>query len=57
MIRDLKGLRYLERLLANPGREIHVMDLVAVERGSLPTGGAVGVVYTPDPIASLVWHP
>jgi len=41
LIRDLKGLRYLERLLANPGREIHVMDLVAVERGSLPTGGAL----------------
>lgn len=41
LMRDLKGLRYLERLLANPGREIHVMDLVAVERGSLPTGGAV----------------
>jgi hypothetical protein len=39
LMRDLKGLRYVERLLANPGREIHVLDLVAVERGSLPTGG------------------
>ncbi len=39
LMRDLKGLRYVERLLANPGREIHALDLVAVERGSLPTGG------------------
>lgn len=36
-MRDLKGLRYVERLLAQPGREIHVLDLVAVERGSLPS--------------------
>ena len=51
-MRDLKGYRYMERLLADPGREFHVLDLVAVERGSLPTGptfhhgedaGAVGV--------------
>ena len=39
MMRDLKGFRYLERLLADPGREFHVLDLVAVEQGSLPTGG------------------
>jgi tetratricopeptide (TPR) repeat protein len=32
-VRDLKGLRYLARLLADPGREFHVLDLVAVERG------------------------
>ncbi len=37
LIRDLLGLRYLERLLAEPNREFHVLDLVAVERGSLPT--------------------
>ncbi len=34
---DLKGYRYLERLLANPGREWHVLDLVTAEQGS-PTG-------------------
>lgn len=28
---DLKGLRYLERLLAEPGRELHVLDLVGAE--------------------------
>ena len=32
-LRDLKGLRYLARLLADPGHEFHVLDLVAVERG------------------------
>ncbi len=32
-IRDLKGLRYLAHLLAHPGREFHVLDLVSeVER-------------------------
>ena len=30
-IRDLKGMRYLARLLADPGREFHVLDLVAAE--------------------------
>ena len=28
-LRDLKGLRYLARLLGHPGREFHVLDLVA----------------------------
>ena len=30
-VRDLKGMRYLARLLADPGRECHVLDLVAAE--------------------------
>lgn len=34
LMRDLKGFRYLERLLADPGREFHVLDLVAIEGGS-----------------------
>jgi hypothetical protein len=38
LVSDLKGLRYLARLLAEPGRELHVLDLVAVEHGTLPTG-------------------
>ena len=37
-VRDLKGMRYLARLLADPGREFHVLDLVAAE-----TGGGVKV--------------
>jgi tetratricopeptide (TPR) repeat protein len=32
-MRDLKGMRYLARLLAEPGREFHVLDMVTVERG------------------------
>jgi hypothetical protein len=36
LMRDLKGFRYIERLLAEPGREFHVLDLIAVERGTLP---------------------
>lgn len=31
LLRDGKGLRYLARLLADPGREVHVLDMVAVE--------------------------
>lgn len=42
-LRDLKGFRYLARMLAQPGREFHVLDLVAVEQGTLPTGDASGV--------------
>lgn len=37
-LKDLKGMRYLERLLAEPGRDFHVLDLVAVERGAFPVG-------------------
>lgn len=29
LLRDLKGMRYLERLLAEPRREFHVLDLAA----------------------------
>ncbi|MFL5894042.1 MAG: transcriptional regulator [Thermoleophilaceae bacterium] len=32
-VRDLKGLHYLARLLAHPGREVHVLDLVTAETG------------------------
>jgi tetratricopeptide (TPR) repeat protein len=34
-VRDLKGMRYLARLLAYPGREFHVLDLVAAETGGV----------------------
>jgi tetratricopeptide (TPR) repeat protein len=33
-VRDLKGMRYLARLLAEPGREFHVLDLVEAEAGA-----------------------
>ena len=32
-VRDLLGMRYLARLLYQPGRELHVLDLVAAEHG------------------------
>jgi hypothetical protein len=38
LVHDLKGLRYIDRLLAAPGREFHVLDLVAVEMGAIPVG-------------------
>ncbi len=34
-VRDLKGVRYLAQLLAHPGREFHVLDLVAAENGTI----------------------
>jgi hypothetical protein len=33
-LRDSKGLRYLARLLREPGRELHALDLVAGETGA-----------------------
>jgi len=33
-VRDRKGMRHLARLLADPGREFHVLDLVAAETGT-----------------------
>jgi hypothetical protein len=38
-VRDLKGMRYLARLLAAPGREYHVLDLVATETGKARVSG------------------
>jgi hypothetical protein len=34
VVPDLVGLRYIEHLLASPGREIPVLDLVRAERGA-----------------------
>ena len=48
-VRDLKGIRYLARLLAGPGREFHVLDLVAAESGRLPaaeSGRAADLPHT-----------
>jgi len=35
-LRDTKGLRYLARLLGEPGRELHVLDLATGERAPEP---------------------
>jgi tetratricopeptide (TPR) repeat protein len=39
-VRNSVGIRYLSRLLAEPGREFHVLDLVALERMSDGAGPA-----------------
>ncbi|HEY7565187.1 MAG TPA: hypothetical protein VIA81_09700, partial [Acidimicrobiia bacterium] len=36
-VKDSKGLSYLRLLLGSPAKEIHVLDLVAAERGGEPT--------------------
>ena len=41
-VRDLKGMRYLAQLLAHPGREVHVLDLVAAETGQQTALGDAG---------------
>jgi tetratricopeptide (TPR) repeat protein len=41
-VRDLKGMRYLAQLLAHPGREFHVLDLVAAETGQQLALGDAG---------------
>jgi tetratricopeptide (TPR) repeat protein len=41
-VRDLKGVRYLAQLLAHPGREFHVLDLVAAETGQQMALGDAG---------------
>ena len=41
-VRDLKGMRYLAQLLVHPGREFHVLDLVATETGQRPDPGDAG---------------
>ncbi|HSJ34170.1 MAG TPA: AAA family ATPase [Acidimicrobiia bacterium] len=41
-VKDMKGLRYLAYLLSAPGREIHVLDLVAGLSGGDPAAGETG---------------
>jgi tetratricopeptide (TPR) repeat protein len=43
-IRDLRGLAYLERLLREPGREMHVLDLAAPAAGAVLQIGDAGVL-------------
>jgi tetratricopeptide (TPR) repeat protein len=41
-VRDARGMRYLARLLADPGREFSVIDLVSFERGQTVDVGDSG---------------
>jgi len=43
-VRDLKGLHYLAQLLAHPGREFHVLDLVAGGTGQQMAVGDAGEI-------------
>jgi tetratricopeptide (TPR) repeat protein len=43
-VRDLKGMRFLAQLLAHPGREFHVLDLVAAETGQQIALGDAGEI-------------
>ena len=48
-VRDLKGMRYLAQLLADPGREFYVLDLIAAEssqQGEAESGRAAGLSHT-----------
>jgi catechol 2,3-dioxygenase-like lactoylglutathione lyase family enzyme len=62
-LRDVKGLRYLARLLAHPGREFHTLDLEAAERQPAPAApvgppGRVGeaeLAVRPDLGDAGVW--
>nr|MDQ3642151.1 transcriptional regulator [Actinomycetota bacterium] len=40
-LRDSKGLRYLARLLRNPGQEVHALDLVVGDGGAGAVAGRV----------------
>jgi tetratricopeptide (TPR) repeat protein len=43
-VRDLKGMRHLAQLLAHPGREFHVLDLVAADTGQQMALGDAGEI-------------
>lgn len=45
-VRDIKGMHYLARILAAPGRELHVVDLVVSEGGT--ASGARGFADAGD---------
>ncbi len=38
-LRDMKGMRYLARLLADPAREFHALDLIRLEQGPSDLAG------------------
>ena len=43
-VRDLKGMRYLAQLLFHPGREFHVLDMVAAQTGQQTALGDAGEI-------------
>jgi tetratricopeptide (TPR) repeat protein len=59
-LRDTKGLRYIHRLLAEPGRELHVAELTGANRGNdrsegLPLDASqAGPILDPDAKAAYM---
>lgn len=54
LVRDLKGLRHLARLLAEPGREFHALDLASVASGHLPSATVHDVERANDDVGPLL---
>ncbi len=48
LVPDLVGFRHIERLVAEPGREIHALDLVAWEQGEASGVRDVGIPMLDD---------
>jgi tetratricopeptide (TPR) repeat protein len=56
-VRDLKGMHYIARLLAEPGREFQALDLVALESGGNVTFSRLGDAGEMlDPQAKLAYR-
>ena len=56
-VRDLKGMHYIARLLAEPGREFQALDLVALESGGNVTFSELGDAGEMlDPQAKLAYR-
>jgi hypothetical protein len=47
-LRDTKGLSYIARLLAQPGRDLHVRDLATMDRGNNGRNGSEPVAMEGD---------
>jgi tetratricopeptide (TPR) repeat protein len=47
-LRDSKGLQYLGRLLAHPGRDVHVLDLVAGARAGSDVASSAEPLFVAD---------
>jgi hypothetical protein len=50
-IRDSKGMRHLARLLGEPGREVHALDLARQDVGSPPSPSGSAAELSADPLA------
>jgi tetratricopeptide (TPR) repeat protein len=56
VVRDLKGLRYVERLLADPGREFHAVQLIRLEDGGPTSGGVDTGIPVLDDVAKRAYQ-